>query len=154
MVWFVGLHERISKNQHSSTRRVKQLNSAPHVEKIKPHFCKVTSYKRGAGGEGGDDLDLFCSRGTWTCSHWVDHDVLCRPKASRAKCESISLTDEDWTKLGYETEQWTQTQQLIYKRTAQKEWGCWNGPKSRRHLTGCVGTLKELKRINELKQHW
>lgn len=47
--------------------------------------------------------------GLASCSHWVHHDLLCRPKDPRVKYEA--MCPNTWTKLGHDaTERWPQTQ--------------------------------------------
>lgn len=63
----------------------------------------------------GDDLDSFCSHGTWTpysqSGPW-------------APCEAICPADKAWLKSGHATGQWSQEQQKIYKRMVKTEWRC------------------------------
>lgn len=89
-------------------RRLATMHNTMCVKSQAQHICTNASYQLSSTVEGG-----------W----WFGHIVilLCIPKYFRVKCKDICLTAKVWWKLGHSTRRWSQTQQQIHNRMAEKE---------------------------------
>ena len=69
-----------------------------------------------------DDLGLFCNHRTWALFMvLVNHELCCKSKHSRVKCEAICPTAEACLKLGQGTRHRSLAQQQLYESMAAKE---------------------------------